>query len=109
MKTFIICSATLILLSFNSTAQSTSPVNSETKAGMKDLRQDKIDLAKDHREFKNDLKTGDKTSAKAKAKEMRSDRKEIHQDIATLKGEGVKHPNQRANPQFIRAHKKRNG
>lgn len=109
MNSFIICSATALLISFGVTAQTTTPVNPEVKAGMKDLRKDKIDLAKDRRALKSELKEGDKNSAKAIGKEIRSDEKDIHQDVSALKTEGVKHPNRRANHQLAAAHRKRIG
>ncbi len=109
MKTFIICSVTAMLISFGASAQTTTPVNPEVKAGMKDLRKDKIDLAKDHRALKSELKEGDKASAKEIGKDIRSDKREIHQDVSALKTEGVKHPNRRANHQLAAARRKRIG
>ncbi len=108
MKNLIICSATALLMSFGAAAQTTNPVNPEVKEGMKDLRKDKIDLAKDHRTLRKEIKEGDKASAKEIGKEIRSDKREIHQDVRDLKGEGIKHPNRRANSQLAAGHKKRN-
>ena len=109
MKTLIICSATALLISFGAVAQTTTPVNPAAKEGMKDLRKEKIDLAKDHRALKKEIKEGDKASAKEIGKDIRSDKREIHQDVTDLKAEGIKHPNRRANHQLAAAHKKRRG
>lgn len=108
MKNLIICSATALLMSFGVVAQTTNSVNPEVKDGMKDFRKYKIDLAKDHRALRKELKEGDKASAKNISKEIRSDKKEIHQDVVALKEDGVKHPNRRANHQLAAAHRKRN-
>ena len=109
MKTLIIYSATALLISFGAAAQTTTPVNPAVKEGMKDLREDKIDLAKDSRELKKEIKEGDKVSAREIVKDIRSDKREIHHAVTDLKSEGIKHPNSRANRQLAAAHKKRKG
>ena len=112
MKKIIICSAAALVMTVSIKAQTTNTINqtsTEVNEGMKDLRGELRDVKKDKHKLRNKLKKGDYTGAKEIGKDIRSDKREIHQGVLAQKDDGVKHPVRHADRQMHRAHKKRVG
>ena len=105
MKKVIFLSATALLFSLTTMAQSTDLAKTDKQSDMKDLRKDMKDESKDKKERKKELKEGDKKDAKALNKDIKADKKDIKADKKDLRNDGVKEPGEKAKKQIHTEHK----
>ena len=102
MKKFIFAAVMMMAVSLGASAQTTTG-NNDKKQDMKDLRKDIRDVRRDRKARREELKEGDKTSAKALTQDIRRDKKDIRSDAKDLREDGIKHPVKRADRQIHRA------